>query len=82
MVDLASPVGFQAPGRALVIGLIEGKQGNLPPPVDWSADGEQKSNSSNEGYNNVTHSDPEEGSSLGHKPGNDLVINRKQCRLA
>lgn len=82
MVDLASSVRFQTPGRVLVIGLIERTQSNLPPPVDWSADGEQKSDSSNERYNNVTHGDPEEGSSLGHKPRNDLVINRKQCRLA
>ena len=82
MVDLASAVRFQAPGRALVIGLIQGRQSNLPPPVDWGADGEQESNGSNERYNNVAHSDPEEGSSFGHKPRNDLVINRKQCRLA
>lgn len=77
MVDLALTVRSQAPGRVLVIGLVERKQSDLPPPIDWSADGEQKSNGNNERYNNVTHSDPEEGSSFGHKPGNDLMINRK-----
>ena len=77
MVDLASAVRFQAPDRVLVVGLVKGEPSNLPPPIDWGADGEQKSNSNNERYNNVTHSDPEEGSSLGHKPGDDLMIDRK-----